>query len=50
MDLSKLKPEHRELMKGVIADEYGVGYTEEQKQQIYNALIAQAEVVDENNK
>lgn len=39
MDLSKIHPDHRALIKSVIDDEFGVGYTEQQKQQLYNTYV-----------
>jgi len=39
MDLSKLHPDHQQIMQSVLSDEFGVGYTEEQKQKIYDSYL-----------
>lgn len=44
MDISKLLPEHQEIMRDFIADKFGIGYTEEHKQQMYNIYLALVDI------
>lgn len=34
MDTSKVNEDHKELLQSVLSDEFGVGYTDQQKEQI----------------
>jgi hypothetical protein len=41
MDLSNIHQDHRALVQSILSDEYGVGYTDQQKEdilKIYEAL------------
>lgn len=44
MDISKLLPEHQNIMQDFISDKFGVGYTEEYKQKMYNIYLALAKI------
>ena len=44
MDISKLLPEHQNIMQDFISDKFGVGYTEEYKQKMYNIYLALADI------
>lgn len=44
MDLSKLRPEHREIVSDFINDKFGVGYTQEAKEKMYNIYLALADI------
>ena len=39
MDLSKIHKDHREAMQEFVDDKYGVGYTDEIKQQMYDMYV-----------
>lgn len=36
MDTDNISKEHKTVMQSILSDEYGVGYTEQQKKQIFN--------------
>jgi len=44
MDISKPLPEHQNIMQDFISDKFGVGYTEEYKQKMYNIYLALADI------
>jgi len=39
MDLTKIHKDHREIVESIISDEFGVGYTDKQKQQVYDTYL-----------
>lgn len=48
MDISKLLPEHQNIMQDFISDKFGVGYTEEYKQKMYNIYLALADIPEKD--
>lgn len=38
--MDKIHSDHKKLVKSILSDEHGVGYTEEQKQQLYDTYFA----------
>jgi hypothetical protein len=44
MDLSNVHKDHKELVQSVLSDEYGVGYTDQQKEDILKIYEALADI------